>query len=122
MSKYLNRSVAGILLVLIVALFVTTAIADQVAVGTKGMVASDHIISSQVGAEILAAGGNAVDAAVATAFTIGLAAPYCAGIGGEGMMVIALADGTEVAIDFRSWAPGSVDKGTSVNRSGPNAV
>ncbi len=93
-----------------------------VAVGQKGMVASDHLLASQIGAEILAQGGNAVDAAVATAFAIGLVAPYCAGIGGEGMMLITLADGTEVAIDFRSWAPGHVTKETSVNKYGPKSV
>jgi len=93
-----------------------------VAVGQKGMVASDHLLASQVGAEILAQGGNAVDAAVATAFAIGLVAPYCAGIGGEGMMLITLADGTEVTIDFRSWAPGHVTKETPVNKYGPKSV
>ena len=93
-----------------------------VAVGQKGMVASDHLLASQIGAEILAQGGNAVDAAVATAFAIGLVAPYCAGIGGEGMMLITLADGTEVAIDFRSWAPGHVTKETPVNKYGPKSV
>lgn len=93
-----------------------------VAVGQKGMVASDHPLASQIGAEILAQGGNAVDAAVATAFAIGLVAPYCAGIGGEGMMLITLADGTEVAIDFRSWAPGHVTKETPVNKNGPKSV
>ncbi len=117
-----SKGLLGILLVLTVTLVSIGVAADVVSVGTKGMVASDHIISSQVGADILAAGGNAVDAAVATAVAIGLAAPYCAGIGGEGLMIIALADGTETAIDFRSWAPGSVDKETPVNRRGPNAV
>ena len=122
MNRKFTKPLIGVLLVLLIGLFTLTAIGSQVAVGTKGMVASDYTISSQVGAEILAAGGNAVDAAVATAFAIGVAAPYCAGIGGEGMMVIALANGTQTAIDFRSWAPGSVNKETPINRYGPNSV
>lgn len=122
MGNSFRKGLTCVVVILLGLFFSFSIAAEVVSVGTKGMVASDHIISSQVGAEILAAGGNAVDAAVATAFAIGLAAPYCAGIGGEGLMVIALADGTETAIDFRSWAPGSVNKETPVNRSGPNAV
>lgn len=71
----------------------------------QGMVTAANPLAAQAGAEILEKGGNAVDAAIAVGFAIGVVAPYASGLGGEGYMVAVMADGREIAIDFRSTAP-----------------
>lgn len=90
------------------AVFALSIAAEQVETGTEGMVATAHQLASDAGAEILAAGGNAVDAAVAAAFAITVVEPNASSLGGEGMMVISLADGRDIAIDYRSVAPGHI--------------
>jgi len=71
----------------------------------KGMVSSQQWIASQVGADILASGGNAVDAAIATGFALAVTHPTAGNIGGGGFMVIRFPDGRSTAIDFREKAP-----------------
>lgn len=71
----------------------------------EGMVAAAHPLAAGVGAEILEKGGNAIDAAIAVSFALGVVEPYASGIGGEGFLVASLADGRKVALDFRSTAP-----------------
>ena len=71
----------------------------------EGMVTAAHPLAAAAGAEILEKGGNAVDAAIAASLVLGVVEPYASGLGGEGYMVAVMADGREVAIDFRSTAP-----------------
>ena len=77
-----------------------------VAVGTGGAVASESVEATRAGIEILKQGGNAVDAAVATAATLGVTEPSVAGPGGGGFMVIYLAKTKQiVTIDGREACP-----------------
>jgi gamma-glutamyltranspeptidase/glutathione hydrolase len=71
----------------------------------NGMVASQSFIASQVGADVLWEGGNAVDAAVATAFALAVVHPTAGNIGGGGFLVLRLANGTTTTYDFRETAP-----------------
>jgi len=71
----------------------------------NGMVVSETLPSSEIGAAVLAAGGNAVDAAIATGFALAVTHPAAGNIGGGGFMVIRFPDGTTTALDFREKAP-----------------
>ena len=74
--------------------------------GTAGMVVSQNEAASRAGAQVLRDGGNAVDAAVATAFVLAVTLPRAGNIGGDGFMLVHLADEDRyTAIDYRSAAP-----------------
>ena len=73
--------------------------------GRDGIVAANHPLGSAAGANILAAGGNAVDAAVATLLTLTVVEPMMVGLAGGGMMHIRTSDGEHVVIDGQSQAP-----------------
>ena len=76
----------------------------------NGMVAAANELASRAGIEILEKGGNAIDAAVATALALNVVEPNASGIGGGGFATLRLADGTIVCWDFREIAPQSATK------------
>ena len=77
----------------------------QPAWGSRGMVVSNHPLASAAGLEMLAAGGNAIDAAIATLFALTVVEPMMVGIIGGGMAHIRLADGSHRFIDGQSAVP-----------------
>lgn len=77
-------------------------------VATQGMVVSEQKIASTIGAHILKAGGNAIDAAVATGYALAVVDPCCGNIGGGGFMLIHLKSGKVVGLNFRETAPANI--------------
>lgn len=71
-----------------------------------GMVVSVHELASQAGVDMMKAGGNAIDAAVATGFALAVVHPSAGNIGGGGFMLIRMNDGKTHFLDFREKAPG----------------
>ena len=101
---------------------ITISVANAVTVAPtlqskEGMVTAAHPLAAQAGAEILEKGGNAVDAAIAVSLALGVVEPYASGLGGEGYMVAVMADGREIAIDFRSTAPAMANY-VNLNKAG----
>ena len=86
--------------------------------GTHGVVTSDAALASGVGVEILQAGGNAVDAAIATGFALAVVYPEAGNLGGGGFTVLRMADGRVAAIDYREIAPLAATRGMFLDDSG----
>jgi gamma-glutamyltranspeptidase / glutathione hydrolase len=82
------------------------AASGRPAEAAQGMVVSSQHLASEVGVEIMKAGGNAIDAAVAVGYAEAVVNPCCGNIGGGGFMTLHLADGRNRFINFRETAPG----------------
>ncbi len=91
----------------------------QPVIARNGMVAAQERIAAQVGADILKAGGNAVDSAVAVGFALAVTHPQAGNIGGGGFMLIALADRKKIfAIDYRETAPAAAARDMFLDANG----
>ncbi len=84
----------------------------------SGLVATDARLATEVGVEVLRAGGNAVDAAIAVAFALAVVYPEAGNLGGGGFMVTHMNDGTAAALDFREKAPLAATRDMYVDAAG----
>ena len=80
-------------------------VSGAVATGEHAILVTEEPLATHVGLEVLRAGGNAVDAAVATAFALAVTYPVAGNLGGGGFAVVRTADGKTYALDFRETAP-----------------
>ena len=82
------------------------------------VIASESRLASEAGLEMLRAGGNAIDAAVATGFALAVAYPEAGNLGGGGFMLVRLADGRTFALDYREVAPAAATRQMFVDSAG----
>ncbi|MGE0034797.1 MAG: gamma-glutamyltransferase [Xanthobacteraceae bacterium] len=82
------------------------------------MVVAQEARATRIGADVLRRGGNAIDAAVATGFALAVTYPRAGNIGGGGYMVIHLADGRDIAIDYRETAPAAMTRDIFLDEKG----
>ncbi|MEX9911100.1 gamma-glutamyltransferase [Providencia huaxiensis] len=107
--------------VLLLSLLLTSqlyAASEPAVEAKKGMVVSSQHLASQIGADILKSGGNAIDAAVAVGYAQAVVNPCCGNIGGGGFMTIHLADGKDLFINFRETAPGAASADMYLDKDG----
>ena len=83
-----------------------------------GMAVSSQHYASQIGADVLKAGGNAIDAAVAVGYALAVTHPCCGNIGGGGFATIHLANGKDTFIDFREKAPAAASENMYLDAKG----
>jgi gamma-glutamyltranspeptidase/glutathione hydrolase len=87
-------------------------------VGQNGMVTTANVYATMAGLQVLEEGGNAIDAAIAISYALGVCEPNASGLGGGGFMTIHTADGEDVVIDYREVAPLAQDAYTWLDENG----
>ncbi len=112
------------LFIFTISLFISCKVKKEVPKAQKhlitenAMVVSAHPLASEVGKQIMQQGGNAVDAMIATNFTLAVVYPRAGNIGGGGFMIVRLPDGTAQAIDYREMAPAKAHKDLYLDEKG----
>lgn len=105
-------------LILCLGLLLSHSLTAETLHASHGMVSSRSDIASEVGKQILEQGGNAVDAAVATAFALAVAYPSAGNLGGGGFMLIAKANGEVTTLDHREIAPQAAHRDMFLDSNG----
>ncbi len=104
---------------LLVSILIPISLSALTPVAAKhGMVVSSESNATRAGVEILKEGGNAVDAAVAVGFALQVTYPFAGNIGGGGFMLIRMANGESVMVDYREEAPGGATHNMYLDASG----
>ena len=91
---------------------------DREGTGENGVVTSANVYASQAGLKVLEEGGNAVDAAIAVSYALGVVEPQASGLGGGGFMLVHTADGDDSFIDYREVAPAAQDAYSWLDENG----
>ena len=91
---------------------------DKKAEGRSGAVVSAHPLASKVGRDILQQGGNAIDAAIATQLALAVVYPGAGNIGGGGFLIAHLANGNNIALDYREKAPAAATRDMYLDAKG----
>lgn len=113
------RNVRAFVLLALVAIALPTVAAPmRPAHADHAMVVSVHPEASRVGVEIMLAGGNGIDSAVAVGFALAVVHPAAGNLGGGGFMLVRLADGTEHFLDFREKAPAKASRDMYLDAQG----
>src|SRR6266481_6180742 len=131
LPQRLSHAIGLILITMLLALFAAPGVNGASVTGEHGIVATVHPLATEAAIQAMKQGGNAIDAAVAAALTLGVVDGHNSGLGGGCFMLIRLANGSVAAIDGRETAPaaatrdmflrgGKADPGLSLN--GPLAV
>jgi gamma-glutamyltranspeptidase/glutathione hydrolase len=104
--RFRHRSLILLLMVAVAVFAAPAAFGSTEPVhAAHGIVVSIHQLASQAGVEIMQAGGNAIDAAVATGFALAVVHPPAGNLGGGGFMLVRMADGKVHFLDYREKAP-----------------
>ncbi len=104
--------------VLLLLILIPAAFAYEPVAAKHAMVVTSEPLASRAGLEILRKGGNAVDAAVAVGFVLAVTYPFAGNIGGGGFMLVRMANGQAVMVDYREEAPGSASPNMYLDAKG----